>query len=323
MSVPVAVVVACAAAFSFAGCLAQLQDEDAAVDGPDGAPACDLLGNPGQVPSDAPSEAGPGQRQVDVTVLGGDGQPASGMAVVAYWRQTREAVHAVRLLSDASGKAALRVPAGEGIELMAGRIEWTHEAHLDAGEQPASLVLTPASVLGLVEANWTAPLAQGVSGAVWQPADLPWADAGHMDRLERLRLVLSWSNGPGGGADFGIAVGPNGESGFHYTNSEYQATVGEQSEERVLESGDFVDLGWGNTTRPQAGPSISTGGFAVDPIGYTLVWEATFEADPGLRDRCEALGEAEAVDVTASRGESAGSMTGAVTVGPGRADRVD
>ncbi|MHB1261976.1 MAG: hypothetical protein ACYC2H_09710 [Thermoplasmatota archaeon] len=323
MNVPVAAVLACAAALSFAGCLAQLQDTDPSADGVGGNPPCDLLGNPGQIPTDAPSEAGPGQRPVDVTVLGGDGQPAAHMAVVAYWQQTRESVHAVRLVSDAAGKATLRVPAGEDLELMAGRIEWTHEAHLDAGDRPASLILTPASVLGLVEANWTTPLAQGVSGAAWQPTDLPWADAGHMDRLERLRLVLAWTNGPQGGADFGIAVGPNGESGFHYTNSEYQATVGEQSEERILEPGDFADLGWGNTTRPQAGPSISTGGFAVDPIAYTLAWEATFEADPGLRDRCENVGDVDAVDVTASRGESGGSMTGAVTIGPSRTNRLD
>ncbi len=310
-------------ALAFAGCLSQLRGEDTPADGDGGSSACDLLGNPGQIPTDAPSEAGPGPREVDVTVLGGDSQPAANVAVVAYWQHTRESVHAVRLVSGESGKAILRVPADEAIELVAGRVEWTHEAHLDAGERPASLILTPASVLGLVEANWTAPVAQGVNGAVWQPADLPWADAGHMDRLERLDLTLLWTNGPEGGADFGIAVGPNGASGFHYTNSEYQATVGAQSETRILEAGDFADLGWGNTTRPQAGPSISTGGFALSPIAYTLVWEATFETDPDLRDRCQVLGDADAIDVTASRGESSGSMTGGVTTGPARPDRVD
>jgi hypothetical protein len=241
---------------------------------------------------------------------------------VAWWQPNRDEVRVLRLMSSEAGQVVLHVPAEEAIELAAGRVEWTHEAHLDAGAAPAALTLAPASLMGTIEGEWGSPLAEGVSGPVWQPNDLPWADAGHLDRLERLDLTLTWTNGPQGGADFGIAVGPNGGSGFHYTNSEYQASVGEQSERRTLEAADFDQLGWENTTQPQTGPSISTGGFAVTAIPYSLAWEATFAADPGLADFCLGLGDRGTTDVTDSRGETA-SFPGTGTVGPARAHRVD
>ncbi|MEA3136511.1 MAG: hypothetical protein QOC71_792 [Thermoplasmata archaeon] len=307
-------------ALAFAGCLSQLQGEG---DPAHRTAACSLLGHPDQVPLEAPAEAGPGHRQVDVTVLGADSQPAGHMAVVAWWQPTRGDVHVLQLMSDEAGKAVLHVPDDEAVDLMAGRVEWTHEAHLDAGAESAALTLTPASLLGVIAGEWTEALAEGVSGAVWQPNDLPWADAGHMDRLEGLDLTLLWDNGPQGGADFGIGVGPNGGSGFHYTNRQYQTTVGPQSEERTLGAADFEQLGWDNTTLPQAGPSISTGGFAVASIPYTLMWEATFATDPALPDRCLSLGDTGAVDDTDSRSEAPGSATVSATFGPRRAGRVD
>jgi hypothetical protein len=298
------------------GCLAELQGTEE-----HGTPACDLVWHPGQVPLDAPPEGGSGERQVQVTVLGGDGQPAANMAVAAWWQATREELHVLRVATGPDGQVVLRVPPGESVDLVAGHVEWTHEAHLDAGNEPATLILTPASLIGVVDGNWTEPITPGVGGAVWQPSDLPWADSGHMARLERLRVDLLWTNGPDGGADFGIAVGPSSGSGFHYVNREYQATAGVHTEERTLEGEDFAALGWDGDTLPQAGPSVSTGGFTLTAIPYTLTWEATFLADPDLADRCLSLGDADAVDVTDSRRESAPMPSG--SVGPGRQHGAD
>lgn len=307
---------ALALAMPLSGCLAELEGAERR-----GTPACDLVGHPGQVPLDAPAEGGSGERQIQVTVLGGDGQPAANVAVAAWWQATREELQVLRVATGQAGQVVLRVPPDEAVDLVAGHVEWTHEAHLEAGEAPATVVLTPASLIGVVHGNWTEPVAQGVGGAVWQPNDLPWADAGHMARLQRLHLELLWTNGPQGGADFGIAVGPNAGSGFHYVNGEYQATVGVHLEERTLEGEDFAAFGWDGGTRPQAGPSISTGGFALTPIPYALTWEATFEADPDLPDRCLSLGDIDAVDVTDSRRESTAIPSG--SVGPGRQDDAD
>jgi hypothetical protein len=296
------------------GCLAEMQE-----DARRATSACDLLGDPGQTPRAAPAEGGPGPRRLAVT-LPEDGA-GSGVAVVAWWQAGPDAVQVVRLRTSESRMATFLVPADAPIGLLAGGSEWTSEGRVAAGAAPATLLLGSGLEVGSIEGAWGMPAAQGLSGASWQPEDLPFGDGDRMERLERLDLLLSWTNGPQGGADFGIAVGPNGGSGFHYTNREYQTSLGPQTESRVLEAADLGQLGWDASTRPQAGPSVSTGGFAVAPIAYTLDWTATFAADPELADRCLDLGDADAADVTSGSQATSGSAASlARPAGPRRAD---
>lgn len=305
------------AAVLASGCLAEIQD-DARRD----TAACDLIGDPRQTPASAPAQGGPGARRITVT-LPDDGSAAGDrVAVVAWWRATSGEVEVVRLRTAGSPTVTFAVPADIPVALLTGRSVWTNEGHVGPGSSDATVLLTSGLDTGSLEGDWGALVAEGVSGASWQPNDLPWAEGGRLGRLERAELTLTWTNGPQGGADFGIAVGPNGESGFHYTNREYQTSVGGHTESRVLEAADLAQLGWDDATRPQAGPSVSTGGFAVSPIPYTLAWKATFAVDPALADRCLDLGSAVAVDATSgSEAPAAGSMI--FVAGPAASRRTD
>jgi hypothetical protein len=132
--------------------------------------------------------------------------------------------------------------------------------------------------VGAMQSRWTRPATVGAQRSEWQPAPLPWADAGHLDRLESVTLTLEWANAPQSAADFGIALGRGGS--FRYWNQEYQTSLGPQSEALALDRAALEELGWTSGDRLDAGPSVSTGAYAATPIAYELSWKATFLQPP-------------------------------------------
>ena len=281
-------------ALALAGCLVPDEDDD----GPMSAPACSLFGGPDDVAADAADTAGPGPRTVRIANV------PFGNAIAVWWAEG-DALAVLHLRSrEASGGGGVSiepsmamVPANVAVRIVAGEDRWTQDGFVAAGTEEALVDLAQAEIHGSSPGTWTEAASFGPAGASWRPTPLHWADGETMARLATLHLELTWSNGPGGGADFGIAVGPDTNGGFSYTNSAYQTTLGEQRETRDLGVADFAQLGWTNATRPQAGPSISTGAFASTGIPYELSWAATFFPDPDLARVCTTLGDAQAFDV--------------------------
>lgn len=285
--------VAVALFIPLSGCL--VPDDD----GPLSAPACNLLGGPDDVPANAPDTAGPGPRTIRIVNV------PFGDAIAAWWVDGEElaVVHLRSRESGGSGPVSIEpavalVPAHVAVRIVAGAHEWTRDGFVTAGTDEALVDLAQPGLSGTASGTWTEAASFGPAGASWRPTMLHWADDETMARLATLHLELTWSNGPGGGADFGIAVGPDADGGFSYTNGEYQASPGAQRETRELGPADFAQLGWTNRTRPQAGPSISTGAFATTGIPYELSWQATFAPDPDLARVCTTLGDAQAFDAT-------------------------
>lgn len=277
---------------AFAGCL--VPDDEVR---PLSAPACTLLGGPGDVARTAAQEAGSGPRKLTLANV------PPGDAIAAWWMEgERLAVLHLRSAEGLDGgpisvhPAVAMVPQDVAVRIVAGDKAWTMDGFVEPGTGDVLVDLSTPEVQGRTQGTWDDPASFGPSGASWMPATFAWADDGTMARLESLHLQLAWSNGPGGGADFGIAVGPNGNGGFSYVNADYQATPGAQRETRDLGPADFLQLGWSNGTRPQAGPSVSTGAFATTGIAYEMAWEATFAPDPDLASVCTTLGDAQAYD---------------------------
>lgn len=290
--------VAFVCAMALAGCLAQREDDTGA--GLPRTTACSLLASPDKVPDGAPAQGGNGSRPLAITIEGLDGP----IAVAVWWFASLQEIHVVRLRGPAEDGFVANVPDDHGVYLLAGQGSWTLEGRVAAGTQDA-ITLTDGGSTGSLAGVWSEAATTGLGGpsglgATWLPSDMPWADAEHMDRFERLELTLAWTNAPTGGADFGIAVGPTVDGGFHYVNGAYQANLGPQVERRTVLATEAASLGWDNTTLPRAGPSISTGGFAAQGIPYELSWVAAFRPDPDLPQTCIRLGDVDTADVTSA-----------------------
>lgn len=283
---------------ALSGCLQQRDDGEGM-----SAPACDLLGGPGDVPADAPRSAGPGPRTITIANV----PPRDAIAV--WWHEADQIV-VLHLRSDEGlddgpisvMPSVAKVPAGVAVRIVAGDDAWTLEGFVAAGTEDALADLARPEVLGSLAGTWDEPVsmgfASGPAATSWQPNDLPWADQERIQRLDELVLTLTWDNGPAGGADFGIAIGPTGSDEFSWRNAPdaaSQASAGPQSEERTVTAAELAQLGWSNVTGLRAGPSVSTGAFATTGIDYDLAWRATFAPDPDLPRVCATLGDVDAV----------------------------
>lgn len=129
------------------------------------------------------------------------------------------------------------------------------------------------AISGQEEGIWEDPVSIGTA-ASWQEHDI--TDPALIAAMDTITITLEWENGPGGGADFGIAIGTS--DGFYYWNQQYQAALGSHSESITLDQNDLEVAGWrGEDLR--IGPSISTGGAGLSGIPYTITWEATLDPD--------------------------------------------
>jgi hypothetical protein len=274
------------------GCLAPDDQETSAP----GVQPCSLLSGPRDVLGNAPSSAGPGPREIRIAKV-------PDPDAIALWWQEGDHLVVLHLRSaelTSGGELSINpsralVPNDVAVRIVAGHDEWTQDGFVAAGTDVELVDLDEPEVHGVIAGTWDEAATFGPAGEAWRPSPMDWADEDTMARLRSLRLELAWDNGAGGGADFGIAVGPSTTGGFHYVNGEYQATPGGQRETRDLGPSDFAQLGWSDTTRPQVGPSVSTGAFAATGIPYELTWSATFSPDPDLPQVCETLGDIEAV----------------------------
>lgn len=278
-----------AAVLLMAGCLAQ-RDDDAS-----GEAECEALLTPDDVPASAGLEGGRGPRLVRVEALVGAGEP-----VLAYWPGDNGTVEFVALRTgDGAQALTVHARAGVPIGLLAGRegAGWRHALAIPAGDGEAAVQVSD-TLTGEVNGVWDAALATGVPDAVWQPQPLPDLQA-NLGRVTAVQFTLAWTNGAGGGADFGIALASGADGSFQYTNRAYQAQAGDQSESRDVPVEELLGHGWGNGTPAQAGPSVSTGAFATTGIPYTLSWVADLRpADGSAGHVCDALGPVREADVT-------------------------
>ncbi len=287
------------AAVLAAGCLASRDDDPAAEGG------CTARLHPEQVPTAAPQAGGLGPRTITVLL------DVAHDPVTAWWPGANGTVEVVRVRTGDGFHATIQAPAGKAIGLLGGlatpatgQNTWDAEGFVAPGGDDVEVTLGK-TLVGSLTGSWTQPatagFAAGPAAPSWQPQDLPWADQDRIQRLEQLVLTLHWDNGPEGGADFGIAIGPAGSTEFHWVNAPNaanQASPGAQSEQRVIAAADLADLGWSNVTGLRAGPSVSTGAFATTGIAYTLDWDASFMPGSDLGNLCRVLGDVRAIDVT-------------------------
>lgn len=284
-------VAASLAALLLAGCLV---DDDASA-------VCQSFLSPGQVGA-ADQEGGHGPRTITADVLLGDHVPA-----MAWWPGEEPGTVEVVRLRTSEGAHTLTIHARSGVPvgLFAGgnysgngQARWSQALQVPAGDDPVQ-VRVGGTLDGAVEGVWSQPVAQGAvpPNAIWEPH--PMQDlAANLDRIETVIFTLDWENGMAGGADFGIALAA-ATGTFHYTNAAYQASLGPQQELRRVEASELAQLGWGNATEAQAGPSVSTGAATPTGLPYRLSWSATLRPLDGATGLvCEDLGPVRTVDVT-------------------------
>lgn len=264
-----------------AGCLSSRDGDPAASDGD----ACSILWHPGQVHAES-AHAGNGSRRIDVHGLG----PHEPLA--SWWFTAPDAIAVLHARRGDTGPVQLDVPPNVAVSIVAGsHDDWDKEAHVPAAGEDVTLTMAGTSMTATLTGTWSAMASiGGPAGAAWQPHSFTGVEVG---RLQELRLRLTWSNGVDGGADFGIAVGPTPDAEFHYTNTQYQATPGPQSELRIVPFDELQAFGWTNKTLIQVGPSISTGGFSRG-LPYALDVTAEFLPDPDLARTCMQLGDVQA-----------------------------
>ncbi|HUR25523.1 MAG TPA: hypothetical protein VM327_05865 [Candidatus Thermoplasmatota archaeon] len=297
------------------GCLEGLQGG-----GPRG---CDADLFIGDVRGDAPQVGGPGPRAITVEVADAVGTPQAGAAVAAWWDDGGAGkLDAVLLRTGADGSATANVPAGAGVHLIAGDSgddgdSWSHDGFVQAGQESLTVGLIGTTQTGSLDGLWSMPVAIGAQERVWDPHDLPWADADHLEGLWSLILVLEWENQPQGSADFGLALGHDDLD--RYWNPEYQVSLGPEREILLLSLTDLEEFGLTQGDSLRAGPSISTGAYVVTPIPYTMSWQAEFNTvgDPGLL--CDRYGDDATIeDVTGSGSDPAPTplSSSTITVAP-------
>ena len=271
-------------ALAASGCLRQAADEASVP-----AMTCDGPLRPQQVPASAPTAGGDGPRAVHAFVADAEGTPLAGQPFTAWWL-AGDAVHVAHLRTGDDGYATVGVPSGVAVTLLSGATAWSHDAAVAAGSDPIDLAMVGPAVQGARDGVWSSPATIGTPEPAWQDATFPWADAAHLARLESLRLTLTWENGAGGGADFGIAVGaPDGA--FRYWNQQPQTNPGDASEELIVDRAVLEQEGWTSAATLAGGPSVSTGAFATTGIAYTLSWDVRFLQDPDVGDLCAAVGD--------------------------------
>lgn len=271
---------------------------------PDAAPAaqCTAHLTASDVPDDALQEGGRGPRLLTIEL------PVAHAALIAWWagqeNGTVEFV-ALRTLDASDGTLKVHAPADRDVGLLAKDVpaanagnQWAYALDLPAAPDPVTIDLTD-QLRGTIAGTWSMPVSFGAGpqGPAWQPAPIDVL-AANAARIEALSLGLSWDNGPGGGADFGIAVA-TGDQAFHYENRAYQASPGPQQETLTLTGEQLAGYGWGNGTPAKVGPSVSTGAFATTGLAYTLEWSATLKPGDGSQgDVCGVLGPVREVDVS-------------------------
>lgn len=266
-----------------AGCLsARDQDPDTGA-----GQACSILWHPGQVKAVA-AQAGNGSRRLEV-----DGLDAH-EPLAAWWFTAPDKISVLHARRGDTGVVQLNVAPNVAVSLRAGSHgEWDKEARVPAAGGDVALTLSGSSLTATLGGTWSDLVSVGgPAGTVWQPHAFDFTGIG-IERLQELTLRLTWSNGVEGGADFGIAVGPTPDAEFHYTNSQYQATPGPQSEVRSVRLDELQGFGWTNETLVQMGPSISTGAISRS-LPYVLEVTAEFLPDPDLPRTCMDLGNVEA-----------------------------
>ncbi|MFA5944026.1 MAG: hypothetical protein WC876_06130 [Candidatus Thermoplasmatota archaeon] len=269
---------------------------------------CDAQILADEIDRDAPSTGGPGPRAITIQASDADGTPLRNAVVAAWWEgDAAGQAHGIRLRAGTDGQAVANVPTDRDIHLMAGQEAWTHEGLARSGDEALEVALLWGyGQAGSVRGTWEPSLSIGAQTRTWDPHDLPWADPEHLANVEAILLVLTWENRPQGSADFGIALGRDGLD--QYWNSAYQTSLGQMIEVLLLSSTDLNGVGLLDGDRLQAGPSISTGAYATEPIAYELSWNADYlvEGDPGWL--CGRLGkDARLEDVTTSRGDAVGT----------------
>ncbi len=189
----------------------------------------------------------------DVLALDADGQPLAGVHILPD-----------DVFTDPNGHAQV----ANGTHASASLDGFTTECF--GHEQ--RVVLYPATSNGSFMGTIDGPGQVGFQNAQWFPHEIAWVDpAQWLLRLQELRLELSWTNGPDGGADLGIGVGDAG--GFRYQNQAFQTSTGPQSE-TWSPTGD--DVRAQTMQGPlMAGPSISTLNAAPQGLDYALTWTAS------------------------------------------------
>lgn len=119
----------------------------------------------------------------------------------------------------------------------------------------------------------------------WYPEVVPWGESNHtrqgyVERLESLRLTLTWTNGPqeGGGGDLSIGAGTTAsDPDLVQESDDAQASPGEHIEEAALNTGEIEELGWPSSDRLYVGPATSSAYVGPLWLDYELTVHATFD----------------------------------------------
>jgi hypothetical protein len=284
--------------------------------------------HPSEVPLEAPSEGGVGDRVVTVRVTD-PGAPVQGVPVLLFWvspenpqSNGRTNLVALGLRTAADGTVVGRVPGNATIHVTAGGYDprdpfneaagWTAEWVLDAAAadgKPVDLALPvyPRAYNFTVNGTWSTVSATtyhdvGLGYIPWNPVDVlpggtPEARQGFADRLWKVNMSLEWNNEGTTLADFALAAYHANVDGAYCVLADEDQTAAFGPQREVLQTRDTAqDLacGWTmpvptNGTGLLAGPA--SGRLALAPFGakFNLAGTLYFGYPSSFEELCGRL----------------------------------
>ncbi len=196
---------------------------------------CELPFHVSEVPRDAPSFGGTGDRTLTVKVLGPD-EPVDHVSVFVFWSDTQRSGTLDLLgLRSAGGQVQAKVPAQTTIHVVAGGEAWTEEWLPDAvasGIDDATFTarVYPTTVQGTFHGTWSPAAASvwaksGAGPVAWNvteigPGATETTQQGFADRLATLQATLTWTNDDRTHADLALGAWHSNRAGLDCTLSD-------------------------------------------------------------------------------------------------------
>ncbi len=264
---------------------------------------------------DAPSTVGNGGHRLTITVQNAtDGQPLAGAGVVAYWDGTTvaEAQEAgesrapgqavpgeeyptidirktLRANTGPDGRATLRVPEGIVVGIVAAAEghteEWMPGVPTSGPSSEHAVTLYQTRIELAILGAWGPGAASSgfLTGSAyqWDPNELQLGfdgptHAGYAARLHAAAVTLTWENGPTGGGDLGIGLGPDGGSPTLFDDGSDNIAFGPQEEKMAAGYAEVVEHGL-NTGTLHVGPATKSGFLAPGGLDYAITVVLDFE----------------------------------------------
>ena len=232
-----------------------------------------------------------GEGRVEVRFLATDepgGPPLPGVTIaVSHGDGALAAV-----LTDASGRAVVRVPEGRALQVSAWREGWTEERTNRASSQGPGEVVVPLfrerlelELPGRLSPAGASTYAVTEEGFQWEPRALtlgaqPGATPAYLRRLVEVTATLEWVNAPTGAGDLALAGGDDPEQPDAVQDApETQAAMGPHEERVTVPFEAIYHAGWRKADQVFVGPGTTKAFVAPLGLDYLLTIEAEFDGD--------------------------------------------